>query len=72
MQRQARLPEILVQNCLSVPTQVFQECLSGIPPPTHLPTHENENLARLRDFGFELVWSTPPPQTYVGAGFFGD
>ena len=30
-----------------------------------------ENLARLRYFGLELVWSTPPPRTYVvGAGMW--
>ena len=78
-----QLPEFLVQNSLSVPTQVFQECgvqstslailrdfgfeLFHNSPPPASAT--NENLARLRDFGFELVWSIPPPQgTYVGAG----
>ena len=33
MQEQARLPEFLVQNSLSAPTQVFQECWSGLPLP---------------------------------------
>ena len=32
MQQQARLPEILVPNSLSAPTQVFQECWSGVSP----------------------------------------
>ena len=33
--------------------------------PTPLPS-ENENLARLRDFGFELVWSTLLPKDFCG------
>ena len=55
MQQQARLPEFLVQNSLTALTQVFQECWSGVHPPS-----KNENLTRLRDFGFDLVWSIPP------------
>ena len=39
---------------LSAPTQVFQECWSGVPLPP------DENLARLKDFGFVLVLSTCP------------
>ena len=62
MRQQAMLPQFLVQNSLNVPTQVFQECWSGIPPPP------NANLDRFREFGFELVWSTHHPSTYVGAG----
>ena len=33
MQRQDRLPEFLVQNSLSAPTQVFQECWPEPHPP---------------------------------------
>ena len=55
MQEQARLPEFLVQNSLSAPTQVFQECWSGLQP----PPLENKKLARTWHMGFELVWSTP-------------
>ena len=34
MQRQARLRKILIQNSLSVPTQVFEECgVQSTPPP---------------------------------------
>ena len=54
MQRQARLPECLVQNSLRAPTQVFQECWSQPPP---LPP--NADLDRSRHFG--LSWSDPPP-----------
>ena len=50
-----QLPEFLVQNSLSAPTQVFQECWSGVPP---LP--ENETLGRSWHFGFGLVWITTP------------
>ena len=67
MQQQARLPEFLVQNSLSAPTQVFQECWSGVPPPWkwkfgqiwHLGFDPpNEKLDRSWHFGFELVWNT--------------
>ena len=47
-------PEFLIKNSLSAPTQIFQECWSGVPPPPH------ENLRRSWHFGFELVWNTPP------------
>ena len=49
------------------PTQVFQECWSGVPPPWkwkfgqiwHLGFDPpNEKLDRSWHFGFELVWST--------------
>ena len=36
MQEQARLLEFLVQNSLSAPTQVFEEC--GVQSTPHLPT----------------------------------
>ena len=39
MQEQARLPEFLVQNSLSAPTQVFEECGAQSTPHPH-----NENL----------------------------
>ena len=38
-----QLPEFLVQNSLSVPTQVFQECWCGVSP-----APENENLVGTR------------------------
>ena len=46
-----QLPEFLVQNSLSAPTQVFQEC--GV---------QSTSLAILRDFGFELFQSSPLPR----------
>ena len=73
-----------VQNSLSTPTKIFEECgIQSISPSPQmkivrnvgtlgltwsrvLPTKKNENLARLRDFGFELVhgpeYPTPPPK----------
>ena len=54
-----QLPEILVHNSLSSPTQVFQECWSGVPPPP------NENLDR--SWHFELIWSTPPLKMKIWA-----
>ena len=60
--KQARLPEILVQNSFSDPIQVFQECWSGVPLTL---TPENENLARSWHFGFELVWSTTLSQMKI-------
>ena len=73
MQEQARLRELCVQNSLTVPTQVFEECVFKITPTpangneiceslswSSVPTLQNENLARFWDFGFEFVQSTPP------------
>ena len=59
MQEQARLPEFLVQNSLSAPTQAFEECgvQSTLPLP---PPPRNENLVRTWDFGFQLVQSNSP------------
>ena len=34
MQEQVGLLEFLVQNFLSAPTQVFEECWFGVPPPS--------------------------------------
>ena len=64
MYEKARLPEFVAQNSLSAPTQVFQECWSGLSPP---PPHENEKLDTSWHLGFELGWSIHPP-TYAGAG----
>ena len=60
MQQQARLQELLVQNSLSAPTQVFQECWSGVPP----PPPPNENLDRSRHLGFQLVHFQQPKKCY--------
>ena len=55
MQEQARLPEFSVQNSLSAPTQVFEECgAQSTPPPT--PTMKIWTW----DFGFQLVQSNTP------------
>ena len=74
MQRQARLREFLVKNSLSALTQVFEECVPTQSPEKKIVRDvgtldlswsrvslPHENLAKLRDFGFELVQSTPPP-----------
>ena len=60
MQEQARLREFCAQNSLSAPTQVFVEC--GV------RSTENENLARMRDFGFELIQNIPPPAMKIWLG----
>ena len=49
-----QLPEFLVQNSLSAPAQVFQECWSEPPPP---PPHADLD----RSWHFGLSWSGPPP-----------
>ena len=67
-----QLPEFCAQNSLSVPTQVFEECgVQSFPSPP--PSPENEILARLMDFGFELVQSNlhpPPPQRDLRGSWF--
>ena len=61
MQEQASLREFSVQNFLSAPTQVFEEC--GVW--STLPSPRNENCQRGWDFGFELVQSIPPMKTWL-------
>ena len=56
-----QLVEFLVQNSLSAPTQVFQECWSGVP----LLPLKIKNLSRSWHFGCELAYSnTPPPRKW--------
>ena len=56
MQEQARLPEFLVQNSLSAPTQVFQECWSALPLTPPPPMKIWTDLGTL-----DLSWSGLPP-----------
>ena len=65
MQKQARLPEFLVKNSLSAPTQVFQEYWSGFPPP---PAKWKFGQILAVGIGVGLLEYPPPHQTYVGAG----
>ena len=52
-----QLPEILVQNSLSSPSQVFQECWSGLPP----PPPEIQIWTDLGTLGFDFPEHPPPP-----------
>ena len=68
MQQQARLPEFLVQNSLTAPTQVFQECWSGVNPPP-------PKMKIWLDWGtLDLTWSgvshliTPPMKILLDWG----
>ena len=56
-----QLPEILVQNSLSVPTQVFQECWSGVQPPPPPPPPPMNIWADLGTLS--LSWSGVPPSS---------
>ena len=53
-----QLPEFLVQNSLSAPTQVFQECWSEPPPPCPPPLWSCR-FGQILALWVELVW-TPP------------
>ena len=57
MQEQTRLVKFLVQNSLSAPTQVFEECGATYSPPPF------QNLVRTWDFRFEFVLPPSPQQT---------
>ena len=52
-----KLGKYFAQNSLSAPTQVFEECWSGVPP----PSLKMEIWSGLGTLGFELVRSLPPP-----------
>ena len=60
-----QLPEFLVQNSLSAPTQVFQECKSEPPPAS--PPPPNADFVQILALWVESVWTTTPPPTTENA-----
>ena len=57
----SHLPEFLVQNSLSAPTQVFQECWSEPPPP--LKMQKRTDLGTLGRVGLDPP--PPPPKMQI-------